>query len=130
MHRSGKTSLGASQEHVETSSAYNARKSEADEWLRTCFQVPYNDVRHTLLSHNHMMMVLRAFISRAPWAMPDVDGKHKVCDSDGLLSLTAVAKSPNGKEFAEIVAEGILCEVLSWKMDVEEPKAALIISDE
>ena len=120
--------LGASKEHVESASAYNARKSEADEWLRTCFQVPYNDVRHTLLSHNHMMMVLRAFITRAPWNMPDVDGKHQVCDSDGRLSVTAVAASPNGKEFAEVLAEGFMCEILSWKMDVEEPKAALIIS--
>ena len=36
--------------------------------------------------------------------------------------------STNGKELHAIVHDGLLCEVLSWKMDVEEPNAAAIIS--
>ena len=50
------------------------------------------------------------------------------CDDKGRLSLTAVAASPIGKELAELVEEGIEREVLSWRMDVEEPKAASVIS--
>ena len=34
----------------------------------------------------------------------------------------------NGKELMEVVNEGVYCEVLSWKMDVEEPTAASVIS--
>ena len=33
-----------------------------------------------------------------------------------------------GKNLATMVKEGLDCEMLSWKMDVEEPKAASIIS--
>ena len=43
-----------------------------------------------------------------------------LCDADGKLSVAAVADSVNGKELADAV--------LSWKIDVEEPTAASIIS--
>lgn len=62
--------------------------------------------------------------------MPRNDNKDiSFCDDKGRLSITAVAASPNGKEFEELVAEGLDCEVLSWQMDVEEPTAASIISN-
>jgi hypothetical protein len=113
----------------ESSSSYNAEHSMKDELLSTCFQPPYDDVRHTLLSHNHIMLVLRAFLSQAKWDLPAVAEKNLTfCDSEGRLSITAVADSPNGKELAEVMQEGIQAEVLSWKMDVEQPDAAAIIS--
>ena len=37
--------------------------------------------------------------------------------------MTAVAAKPNGKDFAEVVFEGVDCEVLAWAMSVEEPMA-------
>ena len=77
---------------------YNAEQSCKDELLITCFQAPYDDVRHMLLSHNHIMLVLRAFISRAKWDLPAIAEKNIIfCDSDGRLSVTAVAAHPNGK---------------------------------
>lgn len=110
---------------------YNAENCAKDELLYTCFQEPYGDVRHNMLSHNHMMLVLRAFLTKAKWDIVDESLKAKnitCCDSEGRLSVAAVAGSPNGKELAEVLAEGMYCEVLSWKMDVECPDAASIIS--
>jgi hypothetical protein len=112
-----------------SASTYNAENSNKDEFLSTCFQVPYEDVRHKMLSHNHMMLILRAFLTKAQWDLPtDVEKNIAFCDSDGRLSLTAVAASTNGKEMAEVMAEGFHAEVLSWRMDAEEPDAASIIS--
>ena len=108
---------------------FNAENSSKDDLLSTCFQAPYDDVRHMLLSHNHMMLVMRAFLTQAKWDLPADEGKNIIyCDSDGRLSLTAVAECTNGRELAEVIAEGLQAEVLSWQMDVEEPTAASIIS--
>ena len=50
------------------------------------------------------------------------------CDTLGHLSLPAVAEHDHGKQLAEVLEEGIYTEVLSWKMDDEEPTAASVIS--
>ena len=84
-----------------------------------------------MLAHNHITLVLRAFITQAQWNLRAIETKGKpiiTCDANGKLSLAAVAESPNGRGIAEAVQEGIPCEILSHKMDIEEPKAALIIS--
>ena len=102
-----------------SASTYNAESSSKDE-LSTCFQASYGDVRHMLLSHNHMMLILRAFPTQVEWDIPaDTDRDLIFCDSDGRPSLTAVAESMNGKELAEAIAEGFQAEVLSWRIDVE-----------
>ena len=67
-----------------------------------------------LLSHNHIMLVMRPFLSKAKWVSPaNTDKKMVLCDADGTLSVTAVAVNANGKELAEMFAEGIDAEVLS-----------------
>ena len=112
-----------------SASVYNAEQSTKDELLTTCFKAPHEDVRQSLLVHNHIVLVLRAFLTNAQWDLNPIPEKGIVfCDDKGRLSITAVAASPNGKELAELVDEGIDCEVLSWTMDVEEPKAASVIS--
>ena len=112
-----------------TGAAYNRRCSLKDELLASCFDEPYGFVRYLGLSHNHMMMILRAFLTKSKWCLPPNPAKDIVyLDDKGRLSLSAVAASPNGKELAELVEEGVPCEILSWKMDVEEPTAAAIIS--
>ena len=113
----------------ESGSAYNLRKSKKDEFLKSCFDVPYNDVRGLMLSHNHMVLVLRAFMTKALWQLPANEEKGIVyCDAQGKLSLSAVADHPNMKQLAESIQEGIEVELLSYKMDIEEPTAASIIS--
>ena len=113
----------------ESGSRYNSHQASLDELLETCFETPYNNVGHMGLSHNHMILIMRAWLSGAKWDLPaDEDRKITYCDALGRLSLTAVAESKNGKELAEMVKEGLCAEVLSWRMDLEEPSAASIIS--
>ena len=112
-----------------SASTYNITASKKDELLVTCFQEPFNDVRNTLLGHNHMMLVLRAFLTRAKWDLPPIEKKNLVfCDDKGHLDITAVAAHENGIQAQMVLNDGIDCEVLSWRMDVEEPGAAEIIS--
>jgi hypothetical protein len=112
-----------------TASKYNAEQCSRDELLLHCFKAPYDNVRYSMLSHNHMMLVMRSFQSRAKWDLPaHVEKKLVYCDSEGRLSATAVAAGANGKELGEMLLEGIACEVLSYKMELEEPGAAAIIS--
>jgi len=110
-------------------STYNGECSRKDELLITCFQEPYADVRFMALAHNHMILILRAFITGAKWDLPGNAAKNiRFCDEEGKLSLAAVAESPNGRELAELVKEGLDGELLSWRMDMEEPDAASVIS--
>ena len=60
------------------------------------------------LEHNHMMLIMRAFLTEARWNLEELEGVMKFCDAEGKLSLTAVAAYPNGKELAEMVQEGFL----------------------
>ena len=113
----------------ESASNYNRRQCSFSEILSTCYQPPYDKVSHSLLSHNHIMLIMRAFLTEASWNLEELEGVMKFCDTEGKLSLTAVAAYPNGKELAEMVVEGIKCEVLSYKMDLEEEKAATLISE-
>ena len=119
-------SLGSTHE---SGSAYNLRQSKKDEFLKSCFAAPYNDVRGLLLSHNHMMLILRAFLAKALWHLPANAAKGiTLCDAEGKLSISAVAGHPNLKQLAETLTEGIEVELLSCNMDIEEPSAASIIS--
>ena len=118
---------------TKTGSAYNRESSEKDELLQVCFQEPRGNVMYSLLSHNHMALVILAFVGKARWELPKMDLPNMsrtihFCDDEGRLSLSAVAATDNGKELLEVVTEGVQCEVLSWKMDLEEPTAASVIS--
>ena len=108
---------------------YNKVESEKDELLKTCFAQPHDEVHYTLLAHNTIMLVCRAWLQKAKWDIP-FDPKRSItyCDDKGRLSLAAVAEIANGKQLVVACEEGFLVEVLSWKMDVEDPKAASIIS--
>ena len=75
------------------------------------------------------MLVLRAFFTNAKWELA-LDAKKNISFGKDRrrLSITAVAEHPNWKKFAELVAEGLDCEVLSWKMDEEESAVSSTIS--
>ena len=116
-----------------TGSQYNREASSRDDLLQACFKEPYGNVQYNLLSHNHMTLVLRAFLGKAKWDMENVELKALnrtiiFCEQDGRLSVTAVAETVNGKELQQVINEGVDCQVLSWKMEVEEPTAASVIS--
>jgi hypothetical protein len=116
-------------EEYVSGSTYNVQKCTKDELLNTCFSVPYDGVQHMLLSHNHIVLVMRAVFTKAKWDLaPNAEKGIIFCDDKGRLSLTAVAGHANGKELGELIEEGIECETLAWRMDVEEPTAASVIS--
>ena len=48
-----------------SSARYNADKCKRDKLLATCFDQPYDDVRASLLAHNHTILIVRAFLTRA-----------------------------------------------------------------
>ena len=112
-----------------SASVYNATACDKDELLVGMFRVPHHDVRHSLLSHNHIMRVLPGFLTKAQWnSVADEETNLICCDDKGKLSLSAVAAHPNGKELAEMIREGVECETLGWKMYIEEPAAVPLIS--
>ena len=126
-------SRGLNTTEDKTGSQYNREASSKDELLQTCCREPHGNVQYNLLSHNHMALVMLAFITKAKWDLEPIEQKKiyrtiKFCDEQGRLCLTAVAATVNGKELVEVINEGVDCEVLSWKMEVEEPGAAAIIS--
>ena len=116
-----------------SSSEYNRAASLQHEFRRTCFEEPYGNVQYKLLSHNHMQLVLRAFLTKAEWKIDPIEQKRlehiiKPCNEQGKLCMTAVAATENGKELVQVIREGVDCEVRSWKMAEEEPTAAAVIS--
>ena len=50
---------------IEGGSAYNRRKCSADPLLETCYKAPHDIVEYLLLSHNHIMLVMRAALTQA-----------------------------------------------------------------
>ena len=117
----------------QTGSQYNKELSSKDDQLKTCFIEPYDNVQYNLLAHNHMALVIKAFITKAKWDLEPVEQKKmnrtiKFCDEQGRLCQTAVAATANGAELVHVINEGVMCQVLSWKMEVEEPGAAAITS--
>ena len=125
--------LDRSRGDFQTGSEYNKAASLKDDLLQTCFQEPYSNVQYKLLGNNHMMLTIRAFMTKAEWKLAPIEQKFlgksiKACDENGKLCLTAVAATENGKELVQVINEGLDVEVLSYKMQVEEPSAAAVIS--
>ena len=56
--------------------SYNRTQSSKNELLITLFLAPCDDVHHSMLSHNHILMVARAFLTSAKWEIPDVPAKN------------------------------------------------------
>ena len=95
-------------------SEYNIKSCSKDPLLKNLFAVPHDDVRSLLLSHNHIMLVMRAFMVAAHWDIPvNTEKNLRMCDEKGNLSLTAIAAHNNGKELVAMVADGIECEQLA-----------------
>ena len=95
---------------------FNITSTVADERIATSLSEQGADVRHGSLSHSHLMV-------------EQPDSKNTIfCDAGGRLSRTAVADHANGRPMLEVVADGLMMEILSWHTEVEEPTAAHTIS--
>ena len=54
----------------QSAAQYNKAASAKDDYLCSCFDEPYGEPRLMLLAHNHMCLVLRAFLTKAKWDLP------------------------------------------------------------
>ena len=110
---------------------YNIHKCRADVILSECIK-DGAPVVYGSISHSHMALAIRAFKAGAKWGIEPFKTSDSmtfpVCNANGELSLAAVAAHANGSELATVAQMGMEWEVLSWKIDVEEPDAASVIS--
>ena len=103
---------------------YNIRQCDHP-ILETCFSV-INDIMYGALSHSHLLLVLLSLANGADWKVGDELNLSKLLDPDGSFSNAAVAAYDD--DLDRVLRDGLLMEVLSWKMLVEEPTAASLIS--
>ena len=109
---------------IERYADYNRRKCNERPLLQSCFQ--QSDVFYGNLSHNTLLLVLLSWATSAKWDLKGADEKPYFCDSNGCLDQAAVAEKDEPLEF--LIKKGLLMETLSYKMLLEEPEAASLIS--
>lgn len=107
-------------------STWNEKHCRCSELLDRCFAD--SDITYGTLSHSHLLLVLLCWASGGKWDLRDNEGAPRFCDSDGRLDLSAVAEYENATEMLLSIKEGLKMEVLSWKINVEEPTACSMIS--
>ena len=105
---------------------FNLLKSEATTYLKGIFQG--HSFSHGCLSHNHLVCVLLSWITGAKWSIQNEDGSPRFCDVNGNLLYTAVAELDYAKEMVTTIKEGMKMEVLSYKINLEEPRACSVIA--
>ena len=107
----------------ETYTSYNLSKCNGTQ-LEGCFKEEEH-ISYGTLSHSHLLLVLRSMISGARWDLKDGEDKPKCC-KNGKLDIDAVAaKDPT---YAHYCLTGLKMEVLSYKINIEEPNACRLIS--
>ena len=111
----------------ETFKCYNLRRCRGNVALEKCFSES-DDVLYGTLSHSHLLLILRAWLNGAKWDIEPKKGFPDYCGNDGRLDLTAVADWENAREMLVCIKEGLRMEVLSYKLDVEEPTGSSCIS--
>ena len=130
--RSGTTSP------YETITEYNMKHTNSVGLLSTCFRndgaLPTTTLEGGTLSHSHLLLVLRCYITGASWKYEGDGSRTRTvpptfvypCDADGCLDKAAVAAKQDA--FQELVSAGLDMEWLSWKIYIEEPSACTAIS--
>ncbi len=106
-----------------TYKALNLDRSNRSHLLRTCFNA-LSDTMYGTLSHSHLLLVLLAILTGAPWAWPPK--WREIFNASGPLDMAAVAAKDPG--LSSLLTGGLDMEVLSWKMWMEEPSACSLIS--
>ena len=85
-----------------------------------------NDIMYGTLSHSHLLLVLLSWLNGAEWKAAVAALLSKLLSPDGTFCKAAVAALDD--DLGNVLRDGLLMEVLSWKMVVEEPTAASLIS--
>ena len=77
------------------------------------------------LSRSHLTIILKNILHKARWPWPD--WLSSLMESKGdLINVTAVADVD--KDLASVLTGGLMMEVLSWKLQKEEPNGCHMIS--
>ena len=108
----------------ETYADYNIRQCD-HLFLDKCFSY-LNDIMYGTLSHSHLLLVLLSWANGAEWKLEDEPQWRQMLNPDGTFYNAAVAACDEGLD--RVLRDGLDMEVLSWKMLVEEPTAASLIS--
>ena len=90
--------------------------------LRTCF-THQSDTLYGTLSHSHLLLVLLAMKTRAPWPWPPA--WYEIFNGTGVLGMAAVAAKD--ESLSRLLTTGLSMEVLSWKVNTEESNACSLI---
>ena len=103
---------------------YNMRQCDHP-YLEKCFSTS-QDIMFGTLSHSHILLVLLSWLNGAGWKLEEEPTLSKLLNPYGTFSSAAVAACDEGLE--RVMRDGLDMDVLSWKMLVEEPTAASLIS--
>ena len=95
---------------------WNREKTDGDEMLAP---VVAGSITHGTLSHGHLVQICRNILAGVSICVPGVS------DDEGKLSLEVLRVKDSA--FAHAIDIGLQWEVLSYKMDIEEPHAAALI---
>ena len=113
-------------EDYQTILQFNAAHTSCKPDLQSCFKAS-KSLEFGTLSHSHLTLVLRCWLTNAIWGINKDEFLFDFINKSEQLDLSAVAeKDPC---FAKVANEGLWMEVLSYKMMLEEPNAASLISN-
>ena len=107
--------------------SWNPKHCQGQEYILDAF---HRDcvLRFGTLAHSHLLLVLRCWRRRARWNLVNEDGLPLYSTPDGRLDVAAAVAAENLREMAASINDGLMMEVLSWRMLKEEPEAASLIS--
>ena len=112
------------QSRFESCLEYNIKACDHP-FLIKCFNAQ-SDAMYGTLPHSHLLLVLLSLANGADWKVDDEPNMSKFLHPDGSFNPTAVAAYDT--ELGRVLKDGLMMEVLRWKMLSEEPTAASLIS--
>ena len=107
---------------------YNKSRCQGSDVLSSCFG--FDAVASFgMLSHNHLLLLLLCWQNGAQWTLTEEEKQILAVGVDGRLDLQAAVAVPNLMQLCDSCHDGLMVEVLSWKINVEEPGACMLISN-
>ena len=107
---------------------YNKSMCCGSDVLSSCFGFD-SVASFGMLSHNHLLLVLLSWLNGAEWNLTIEERQILAVGDNGRLNLQAAVAVENLKQMHTSIQEGLMVEVLSWKINVEEPGACVLISN-
>ena len=112
--------------YPETFLEYNKRKVQGSE-LAKCFNEA-SSCHVGLLAHNHLLLVVLCFKHGAIFEWSEWDKQYLPLNDEGCLDLALCKDQENFQDLLTLVNEGMMTDVLSWKIHTEEPGACGLIA--